>query len=178
MRRIPMLLLVLLATIVGAGTAQASTKAVGAIARGTDVEGRYLVQAIDGNFARDAKVSVFTLQGDLIGEGKVHSVYNDELYVDIPGVPEDAVAPGFAVCMNYTDAEARKLLAARRDALLGVKSEARKEADRRGKEIAVEARREQLERERYQEEMEKFNAQLDYSYYATRWYGWGWGWGW
>ncbi len=174
MRRIPMLFVVLVAAFVGAGTAQASTKAVGAVERGTDVEGRYLVRAIDGSFARGADVSVFDLHGDLVGTGKVHSIYSDELYVDVPG---DAVAPGFAVCMNYTDTEARKLLTARRDALLGVKSEARKEADGRAREIAAEARREKLERERYQEEMEKFNAQMDYAYYATRWYGWGyWGW--
>ncbi len=176
MRRIPMLF-ILLAAVVVAGTAQASSKAIGAIERNTGVEGRYLVQAIDGIFARGAKVAVFTPQGNFVAEGMVHSVYDDELYVDLPGVPEDSVAPGFAVTMNYTAPETLKWLRARHGDLLRVKSEARKDADRREREIAVEARRDKLERDRYQEEMEKFNAMMDYSYYATRWYGWDhWGW--
>jgi len=155
-----------------AAPAQAPTapRAGGAVVRKTDAAGRYVVISLRGVFREKADVTIFDMQGEVVCEGTVHSVYGDDVYVDAIGPRADQVASGFGVGMGLSAEEAKKLVLSRQDVLMNVKTESKKEADQRQKEIAADYKKEKEAREKYQEEMTKTKMSLDYQYSDDNYY--------
>ncbi len=156
-------------------TATAATeapKAMGVVTRVTPTEGRYLVLPINGMFRQNGELSFFDPQGHRVGNGRVASIYEDEVYVDADNVPKDLIQLGFVAAMNYGEKDAEKIILSYSGVIGKVKNEARQEKESIQKQIAEESTREKKERERYQEEMTKTKAYLDYQNPA-RYYGYG-----
>lgn len=148
----------------------AGPRAGGVITRPTSVYGRFVTMGLRGVFTPDAEVGFYTPQGDFICDGKVLSIYGDEVYVDATCAPTDSIQPGFPVVMGLSREEAKKIILERQDVLKKVKEESQKEAEQRQKEIASEHRKEEAEREKYQEQVTREKMHLDYQYDERNYY--------
>jgi hypothetical protein len=73
--------------------------------------------------------------------------------------------------MGLSDKEAKKLVLARKNVLQNVKTESKKEAEARQKEIAADYKADQAQRRGQQEQFQQTKMQLDYQYDDS----WGWG---
>ncbi|MFA6148395.1 MAG: hypothetical protein WC899_09315 [bacterium] len=146
-------------------------QAVGMITRATDTEARFAVEPIEGTFRTGDDLAIYTREGELVGKGRVHSIYDDDLYVDAYDAPKNTVAAGFVVMAGYSAGDAAGYFRAMRDALANAASETRKDASRMRQEIADEARRNLSNHEKWQEEMTKMKMQLDYQYPTYYWGG-------
>ena len=146
-------------------------KAGGAVVRKTGAAGRYVVITLKGVFREGTDVTIYDLQGEVVCKGKVQSVYGDDVYVDATGPRAEEVAAGFGVGMGLSDKEAKKLVLARKDVLQNVKTESKKEAEARQKEIAADYKADQAQRREQQEQFQQTKMQLDYQYDDS----WGWG---
>lgn len=150
----------------------ARPRAGGVVTRSTTTDGRFVAMGLRGVFTADAEVGFYTPQGDFICNGKVLSIYGDEVYVDATCAPKDSIQPGFPVAMGLSNEEAKKIITERQDVLKKVKEESEKEAAQRQREIALEYRKEKAEREKYQEQVTREKMQLDYQYDEQHYY-WG-----
>lgn len=139
-------------------------QAIGVVTRAASAEGRFLVLPIQGIFRPNARVSIFDPQGNLVGEGKVESIYEEETYIDTPGVPKGLIQPGFAAAMGYSTMEGRKQVVSSREVIGKVIRATAEEKERIRRELARKSEREQQEREKFQEEMTKSRMYLDYQY--------------
>ena len=150
----------------GSSASVAERRAAGVVVRSADADGRFAVRVVSGYFRPGADVSIFTPGGDVVARGRVHSVFDDELYVDIAG--NDPVPVGFVVLMNYTTSEARRYIASSQGDLKGATADARAEARQRQQQIAADFRNESTNREQWQREVEKLKLQLRYydDYYS------------
>lgn len=154
----------------GDGTAlSGSLKAMGVVTRIASAEGRYLVLPINGTFLPDAELSFFDPQGHRVGDGRVASIYEDEVYVEAGDVPKGLIQLGFVAAMNYGNVDAEKLILSYSDVIGKVKSDVVHDKESIQKQIAEESIREKKERERYQEEMTKAKMYLNYQY-SDRYY--------
>ncbi len=145
-------------------SASRGPQAVGAITRLTSTEGRFAVQAIAGSFRAGADVGIYDREGEPVGRGTIQSVYGDEVYVDADRAPAGVIDSGFAVAMNYGDADAKKFILTRKDIYRNIKEEARDEEAQMQREIAKEHKEDESRRERWQEDMTKTKMMLDYEY--------------
>lgn len=150
----------------------AGPRAGGVITRPTSTDGRFVAIGLRGVFTADAEVGFYTPQGNFICNGKVLSIYGDEVYVDATCAPKDSIHPGFPVAMGLSREEAKKIIGERQEVLKKVKEESEKEAGQRRKEIEAEHKKEEAEREKYQEQITQQRMQLDYQY-DERSYYWG-----
>jgi polar amino acid transport system substrate-binding protein len=150
----------------------AGPRAGGVITRSTTTDGRFIAMGLRGVFTAEAEVGFYTPQGEFICNGKVLSIYGDEVYVDATCAPKDSIQPGFPVAMGLSREEAKKIIGERQEVLTKVKEESQKEAEQRRKEIASEHLKEEAEREKYQEKMTQQKMQLDYQYDEQHYY-WG-----
>lgn len=148
--------------------ARAARRASGVITRGTGTDGRYAVREISGFFGARSPVSIFTPQGDFVAKGTIHSIFDDELYVDVEPGAATPVAVGFPVLMNYTADDGSRFIASSRDTFNCATTEAKADARKIQQEIAADARKETDNRERWQEDMEKMKLQL--GFYENRYY--------
>jgi polar amino acid transport system substrate-binding protein len=156
----------------------AAEAAGGVVIRPTSTDGRFVVLGMSGVFKCDQEVGIFDPQGNFVCTGKVLSIYGDEMYVDASCAPKDSIEVGSPVSCGYPSLdEAKKLILQRQDVLKQVKEEAKKEAEKRQKEIASEYSKEEAERHKYQEQMETTKMQLDYQYNDDQYYWGRWGWG-
>jgi polar amino acid transport system substrate-binding protein len=147
-------------------------RAGGVVTRPATTDGRYVAMGLRGVFTVDAEVGFYTPQGEFICNGKVLSIYGDEVYVDATCAPKDSIQPGFPVAMGLSREEAKKIISERQEVLKKVKEESQKEAEQRRMEIASEYKKEKAERERYQEQITQQKMQLDYQY-GEQYYYWG-----
>jgi hypothetical protein len=151
----------------------AGPRAGGVIVRTATSEGRFVALGVRGTFRTDAEVGFYTPQGDFICNGKVLSIYGDEVYVDATCAPKDSIQVGFPVAMNLSPEEAKKIIAERQDILKNIKADVLKADEQRQREISSEYTREQADRKRYQEQMTQQKMLLDYQYddryYYHRW---------
>lgn len=150
---------------------QPLSRAIGVVKRDAGVEGRYVVEAIEGTFRPGARVSVLTPGGDLVARGTVHSVYDEESYVDAAPEAGASIGTGFPVLMSYPDGEAAAAVQARSVPLKAAATDIRQENAQLEQEIARDERRDEKERVKWQEEMTRLNKELDFQYYAT-YYSW------
>jgi len=157
---------------VSASAPPAAPRAGGVITRTTTTDGRFIALGIRGVFAADAEVGFYTPQGEFICNGKVLSIYGDEVYVDATCAPKDSIQPGFPVAMGLSKEEAKKIIGERQEVLKKVKEESQKEAEQRRKEIASEHMKEEAQREKYQEQITQQKMLLDYQYDEQHYY-WG-----
>jgi polar amino acid transport system substrate-binding protein len=146
-------------------------KAGGAVVRKTGAAGRYVIITLKGVFREGTDVTIYDFQGEVVCKGKVQSVYGDDVYVDAIGPRAEEVAAGFGVGMGLSDKEAKKLVLARKNVLQNVKTESKKEAEARQKEIAADYKADQVQRREQQEQFQQTKMQLDYQYDDS----WGWG---
>lgn len=155
-----------------ASVPSAGPRAGGVITRPTSTDGRFVAMGIRGVFLSDAEVGIYTPQGDFICNGKVLSIYGDEVYVDATCAPKDSIQPGFPVAMGLSKEEAKKIIGERQEVLKKVKEESQKEAEQRRKETATEYKQKEGEREKYQEQITREKMLLDYQYDERNYY-WG-----
>jgi len=150
----------------------------GVVVRTTPTEGRFVVLGISGVFKCDTEVGIFDSQGNFVCNGKVLSIYGDEMYLDASCAPKDSIEVGWPVSCGYGSLDqAKKLIQGRQDVIKKVQEESRKETERRQKEIAAEYAKDEAERHKYQEQMETTKMQLDYQYNDEQYYWGRWGWG-
>ncbi|MBI5575959.1 MAG: hypothetical protein HY896_06295 [Deltaproteobacteria bacterium] len=144
-----------------------NSRAAGVVKRNAGDDGsRYLVQEVSGYFRAGDEISVYSIQGDFIGIGKVYSVYGDELYVDMLNVPPYAVSVGDEVFWNYTSDEAKTAIRNRKDVFLNVAAAARLEEEKINEQVAAKQRREEADRLRWQEDMTRLRLNLEAQYNA------------
>ena len=129
-------------------------------------------------FRDGADVTFYDFQGGVVCKGKVKNVYGDDVYVDAIGPRADEVTAGFGVGMGIPDEEAKKLVASRQDVLQNVKTESKKEAEARQKEIAADYKADQAQRLEYQKQVQTTQQQLNYQYDDSWGHGYGYGGGW
>jgi len=139
-------------------------QAMGVVTRSTSTGGRFLVLPIEGTFRPNAGVSIFDPQGNLVGEGKIESIYEEETYIDAPGAPKGLIQPGFSAVMGYGTLEAQKLVLSKKEIIEQVIKATTEEKGKIQREIAQKHEREKQEREKYQEDMTKSKLYLDYQY--------------
>lgn len=139
-------------------------RAIGVVTRTASADGRFLVLPIQGIFRPTAEVSIFDPQGNLVGEGKVASIYEEETYIDAPGVPKGLIQPGFSAAMGYGNTEGQEQVLSRKEVIEKVIKASTEEKERIRREIAQKYEREKQEREKFQEEMTKTRIYLDYQY--------------
>lgn len=143
-------------------------RAAGVIKRNAGDDGsRYLVQQVSGLFKAGDEVSAYSIHGNFIGLGKVHSVYGQEFYVDLLNSPAYAASIGDEVFWNYTREEANAAIHSKKDVFLNVAAAARMEDERIASQIATEQRRDAADRLRYQEDMTRMRLNLEAQYYAN-----------
>lgn len=156
-----------------AGIPEAS-RAGGVVVRKTFDSDRFLVMAIKGSFRAGADVTIYDLQGNLICNGKVRSVYTDEIYVDVVDDKAQYVETGFAVGMNFDQESAKAIIAKRQDLLQSVKKEVLDEQQKMQAQINTEYEADQKQRRKEQQEYEQFKQQQanepDYYYYGGGYY--------
>jgi polar amino acid transport system substrate-binding protein len=141
--------------------------AAGVVFRRTAQSARYLVMAVKGTFVKDGAVSVFDPQGHFVVGGRVKSIYEDEVYVDLD--KGDLVEVGFVVAMNVATGEAQALISQRQDLIASVKAESEKEAADREAEGKRVFDADEKQRRGEQNEFEKMKfqqeGQSDWFYY-------------
>ena len=138
--------------------------AYGAIVRRAATRPKFLGILLNGFLYPEAEVSVYSLDGRLLGRGYVTRVIEDEFYVDVDPAIYGLVRPGFLVAMNMTRDMVLDALTRGRETLKGVAATARKEAER----IQQEAYKEALERERRAREMDTLRERTRISIQADR----------
>ena len=143
------------------------SRAAGVVKRNAGDDGsRYLAQQVSGLFKAGDEVSVYSIQGNFIGLGKVYSVYGEEFYVDLVNAPAYAAKIGDEVFKHYTRDEAKSEIRSRKEVFLNVAAAARMEDERIGDQIAAEQRRDAADRLRWQEEMTRLRLNLEAQYNA------------
>jgi hypothetical protein len=142
-------------------------KAAGVIKRNAGDDGtRYLAQEVSGNFRAGDSISVYSIHGDLVGIGKVYSVYGSDFYIDMWNAPPYSATIGNGVFKNYTRDDARAEVHSKRDVFLNVGTMAKVEEEKIDRQIAAEQMRESADRLKWQEEMTRQRRQLDAQYNA------------
>jgi polar amino acid transport system substrate-binding protein len=150
-------------------------RAGGVVIRRTSVPNRFLVMAMKGSFRTGADVSIFDPQGNFIGNGKVKSIYTDEVYVDVEEAKAQFVETGYVAGMNIDKESARTIIEQKQDLLKSVKKEVKAEEEKRQAEINKEYAAEQKERRKEQVAYEKMKMQQenyrDHYYYRGHYRG-------
>jgi polar amino acid transport system substrate-binding protein len=142
-------------------------KAGGVVVRKTGIESRVLVMPLRGVFEKGADVTVYDTRGNMVARGSVVNVYSDEIYVDVEKEKVVAVAPGFAVGMNFSDEEARDIIMKKQDLLKSVKEDIDKDKETLQAEIKRETAADKAQREEiYKKKMDidKRRMELEYQY--------------
>jgi hypothetical protein len=145
--------------------------AYGIVIRPAYTEGRFMVAVMKGFFRPDAEVSIFDPQGRPVAKGKVKSVYDDSIYVDVSESAASFVNLGYVVGMNVSDAEARDLILASPQVIRSVKADVRKEKEAAYLEAKRDYREDQRIRndERFQYKMRRMELDFMYNWW---WYWW------
>lgn len=124
-----------------------ASAAYGAIIRSAATPPRFLAVDLKGIFLPGSSVSIYTLDGSFLCEGKVKDVFADQFYLDADKTKYELVQPGFLVAMNM-GAETAKDVAARHGELLrSVRAESEKQAKAFAKEIEREGKAEERRRQ-------------------------------
>lgn len=141
-----------------------SVQSVGVVTRMTSTENRFLVLPFSGYFRPSADVSIFDPGGNLIGEGRVASIYEEETYVDSGGPAVGLVRPGFVVTMNIGPDAVKQVIADHKGVIEQIRADAKAEEERIQREAGAEFQQAKKERAQYQEDVTKTKMMLDYQY--------------
>lgn len=148
-----------------------TNSAYGVVLRHTPASGRFLIAALNGVFRPGATVSVFDPEGRPVVGGRVHSIYADDVYVDIDNPAlADAITVGFVVGMNVTNEEAGRVIAKSPEVVQMVKFNVQKD-----KEALYREHRQEWKEYQRQKDLERFQFQmrrmeLDFAYSWWWWY--------
>ncbi|HEY5996332.1 MAG TPA: transporter substrate-binding domain-containing protein [Candidatus Deferrimicrobiaceae bacterium] len=136
-----------------------SGSAAGVVYRRTAMTARFLMTPVKGTFVKGADVSVFDPQGRYIVGGKVKSIYEDEVYVDVD--KGNTVEVGFMVTMNVPKGEAPALISRCQAVIAAVKAESIRESADRQEGNRQEFAADEKERRAEQNEFERLKFQQE-----------------
>ncbi len=129
--------------------------AYGSVLRKATARPRFLGIVLNGTLYPETDVSIFALDGKLVGTGRITTVFGEEFYMDVTGPEYDFVRPGYLVAMNMTSEMALDILIRRQSLLKQVKGEAEKEEEQ----LANQAYQEALEKDRQAREMDRLREE-------------------
>jgi polar amino acid transport system substrate-binding protein len=138
--------------------------AYGSVVRKAATRPRFLGVVLGGVLYPDSEVSVFSINGERLGAGRVISVYGDEFYVDVEESIYNNVRPGFLVAMNMNANMAMDVLMRRQHLLEGVQDEAESLEAQVDKAITQEA----AAKEQRAIEMDTYRQRLEEASKAAR----------
>ena len=138
--------------------------AYGSVVRKASTRPRFLGAVLGGVLYPDSEVSVFSINGERLGVGRVISVYGDEFYLDVEESIYNYVRPGFLVTMNMNANMAMDVLMRRQNLLEGVKEQSESHDEAVDKEIDQEA----AAKEQRAIEMDTYRERLDEAAEAAR----------
>ncbi|HEY5996647.1 MAG TPA: transporter substrate-binding domain-containing protein [Candidatus Deferrimicrobiaceae bacterium] len=141
-----------------------SAQSTGVVTRATSTVNRFLVLPITGYFRPSADVSIFDPNGNLVGEGRVASIYEEETYVDAGEAAAGLVRPGFLVALNSGPEDVKQVIADHKSVIEQIRADAKAEEVRINQEAGAEFQQAKKERAQYQEDVTKTKMMLDYQY--------------
>ncbi len=124
--------------------------AYGAILRRAAAGSRFLGIGLSGLFYPDTEVSIYAIDGNYLGKGRLASVVGDEFYVDVGATMANLIRPGFLVTRNMTEQMALDILVRRRNLLRNVEQQSQKLRE----EVRAESSREAAAKEKRAREMD------------------------